>query len=97
MKLIVYRGAEFVSHLQIELVDLNSAAGVIVSKRLEPRPDDKVKTEVKPRDNVYTVLLVVVVLSLGFTLGWVLWHLMSAPPVGCGMKLGDLFEPLKQL
>lgn len=47
MKLIVYRdGDGFVSYLQIELVDLNSAAGVVVSKRLglEPRIDDKVKT-----------------------------------------------------
>ena len=51
----------------------------------------------EPRANVYTVLLLVVVVTLAFTLGWVLWHLMSAPPNGCGMELGDLFQPLKDL
>ncbi len=54
-------------------------------------------TETQPRANVYTVLLLVVVLVLAFTLGWSLWHLMSAPPTGCGMELGDLFEPLQEL
>lgn len=47
MKLIVFRDDNFVAYLQIELVDLNSAAGVIVSKRLEPRPNDKVKTKTR--------------------------------------------------
>ena len=44
MRLIVFREDNFVAHLQIELVDLNNAAGVIVNKRLEPRKTDKVKT-----------------------------------------------------
>jgi len=44
MRLIVFRDGDFVSFLQIELVDLNSAAGVLVNKRLEPRQNDKVKT-----------------------------------------------------
>lgn len=53
--------------------------------------------EVGPRPNVYTVLVVVAVLALGFTLGWALWHLMSQAPAGCGMKVSELFEPLKPL
>lgn len=47
MKLIVFRdGDGFVCYLQVELVDLNSAVGVVVSKRqgLVPMIDDKVKT-----------------------------------------------------
>lgn len=44
MKLIVFRDGNFVAFLQVQLVDLNSAAGVIVNKRLEPRATDKVKT-----------------------------------------------------
>lgn len=44
MKLIVFREDNFVAFLQIRLVDLNTAAGVLVNKRLEPRQNDKVKT-----------------------------------------------------
>lgn len=62
-----------------------------------PMNTSQVPTEAQPRANVYTVLLLVVVLTLAFTLGWVAWHLMSAPPTGCGMELGDLFQPLKEL
>ena len=62
-----------------------------------PTNASEAAVEVRPRANVYTVLVVVAVLALGFTLGWVLWHLMSQPPDGCGMKLSDLFEPLKPL
>lgn len=62
-----------------------------------PMNTSQAPTEAQPSANVYTVLLLVVVVTLAFTLGWVLWHLMSAPPTGCGMELGDLFQPLKDL
>ena len=62
-----------------------------------PMNTSQAPIEAQPRANVYTVLLLVAVLALAFTLGWVLWHLMSPPPTGCGMELGDLFAPLKDL
>jgi myosin heavy subunit len=42
MKLVVYRGDQFVGHLKIEQVRVNEAAGIIVDKRLAPRQGDKV-------------------------------------------------------
>ncbi len=42
MKLIVYRGDQFVGHLKIENVDLNAAAGMVTDKRLDPMQGDRV-------------------------------------------------------
>jgi len=42
MKLIVYRGDQFVGRLKIEQVHVNEAAGVIVDKVLAPQQGDKV-------------------------------------------------------
>ena len=42
MRLIVYRGDQFVGHLRIERVELNEAAGIMVNKRRPPRQGDKV-------------------------------------------------------
>jgi len=42
MKLIVYRGDQFVGHLKIETVGASESAGVIVSRRLAPQRGDKV-------------------------------------------------------
>ncbi len=47
MKLIVYRGAEFVGYLRIEEVDVTQAAGLIVDKRVDPQQGDKVTTSLK--------------------------------------------------
>jgi len=42
MKLIVYRGDQFVGHLKIETVGASESAGVIVNRRLAPQRGDKV-------------------------------------------------------
>jgi len=44
MKLIVFRGGEFVSKLRIDMVDPGQAAGVIIDRRLDPVQGDKVTT-----------------------------------------------------
>jgi len=44
MKLIVYRGTNFVAHLRVQEVDVNQAAGVLTDKQLDPMPGDKVTT-----------------------------------------------------
>ena len=49
----------------------------------------------QPQPNVYTVLLIVAVVALLATLVTVLWTLMAAMPAGYGLKLEDLFSPLK--
>lgn len=47
MRLIIYRGAEFVAHLGVQEVDVNAAAGVVSDKRLDPIVGDKVTTSLK--------------------------------------------------
>jgi len=42
MKLIIYRGTQFVGYLRVEMVDTNSAAGIVVDKQLDPMQGDKV-------------------------------------------------------
>ncbi len=44
MKLYVYRGAEFVSRLRVSEVRIDQAAGIIIDRRLDPMPGDKVVT-----------------------------------------------------
>ncbi len=45
MKLIVYRNDKFVAYLRIEEVDVDSAAGVIEKKQLDPIVGDKATTK----------------------------------------------------
>jgi chromosome segregation ATPase len=47
MKLIVYRGSSFVANLQVAEVDAYQAAGILVDRRLDPMPGDKVTTKLK--------------------------------------------------
>lgn len=42
MKLIIYRGDQFVGHLKIEQVRVNEAAGMVTDKRLDPLQGDRV-------------------------------------------------------
>jgi myosin heavy subunit len=42
MKLIVYRGDQFVGNLMVEQVRVNESAGVVTDKRLSPQQGDKV-------------------------------------------------------
>lgn len=42
MKLIVYRGDQFVGNLMVEQVRVNESAGVMIDKRLSPQQGDKV-------------------------------------------------------
>lgn len=42
MKLIVYRGDQFVGHLKVEQVDVNQAAGMVTEKQLDPMQGDRV-------------------------------------------------------
>jgi len=47
MLLKVFRGGKFVSHLRIDLVEPDSAAGVILDKKLEVQQGDEVATSLK--------------------------------------------------
>jgi len=47
MKLIISRGDQFVGYLRISEVDINSAAGFIVDKRLDPMKGDRVSSSVR--------------------------------------------------
>jgi hypothetical protein len=50
--------------------------------------------QVEAPPDVYTVLIVVAGLVLVLTVGVSLYYLLAAPPVGCGLSLGDLFGKL---
>ena len=47
MKLIISRGDQFVGYLRISEVDISSAAGFVVDKRLDPMKGDKVASSVR--------------------------------------------------
>ena len=47
MKLIIYRGTQFVAHLRVEEVQTDQAAGIIIDNRLTPISGDKVTTTLK--------------------------------------------------
>ena len=49
MEMMIYRGGEFVAYLQIQDVDTNQSAGIVVKKRLDPMVGDKVETIAKER------------------------------------------------
>jgi len=44
MKLIIYRGPEFVAHLRVQQVEVDEAAGILFDRRLDPMRGDKVTT-----------------------------------------------------
>ncbi|MGC9454965.1 MAG: hypothetical protein ACP5HU_08870 [Phycisphaerae bacterium] len=44
MRMIIYRDARLVAQLDVEEVDTSSAAGIVTSRQLDPRPGDKVTT-----------------------------------------------------
>lgn len=46
MILVIYRSDEYIGRLQIESVELDSAAGVIVDKKHEPKANDKVASKI---------------------------------------------------
>jgi len=47
MKLKIFRGGKFVAHLRIDLVEPDSAAGVILNKKLDVVQGDEVATDLK--------------------------------------------------
>jgi hypothetical protein len=47
MRLKVFRGGKFVAHLRIDLVEADSAAGVILNKKLDVIQGDEVATDLK--------------------------------------------------
>ena len=50
--------------------------------------------EIKPQPSIYTVLLVVAILSILIAVALGLHTLMAESPAGYGLKFGQLFEPL---
>ena len=49
----------------------------------------------KPQPTIYTLLIIVAILVLAVTLGFVLYNLLAAPPNGYGLSFGDLFGPFQ--
>ena len=65
-----------------------------MAQTVPPSPEKVVKG--KPLPNVYTVMVIIGVLALGVTIGFVLFNLLS--PVdqgGYGLDFGSLFEAPK--
>ncbi|MBI5724221.1 MAG: hypothetical protein HZA50_09710 [Planctomycetes bacterium] len=54
-------------------------------------PSGQVAT-VKPKANVYTVLVIIAILALGSGIAFCLQNLMSPEPAGYGMKFDQLFK-----
>ena len=48
--------------------------------------------EVRSQPNVYTILLLVVIVALAVAVGACFWKLTSPPPVGYGLEIKDFFE-----
>ena len=48
--------------------------------------------EVKPQPNIYTLLLIVAILAVAVTVGFVLYNLLSDPPAGYGLDFGAIFD-----
>ena len=47
--------------------------------------------------DIYTLLMIVAILALATTMGFVLYNLMAAVPNGYGLTVGDLFQPVADL
>lgn len=52
--------------------------------------------EVKPSANVYTVLIIIALLSLLATIGIAGRRLMSPAPEGYGISAGEMFSPFEE-
>ncbi len=61
-----------------------------------PNQPQQPVVEVKPQPNVYTVLLIVAILVLGFAAFLVTRRLTSPVPDGYGMEFKELFDPLEK-
>jgi len=60
-------------------------------------PSSEPTAEVNVQPDVYTVMLIVVILALVVTIAVVLRNLMSPVPGGYGLGFADLFRSLKDL
>jgi hypothetical protein len=58
-------------------------------------PSDAPVVQVKPQPDVYTIMLIIAIIALAVSIGFVLWTLIAAPPNGYGLSLGEIFGPLK--
>jgi uncharacterized protein (DUF3084 family) len=48
MRLVIYRGGDFVADIRVDEVELQQAAGVILDRRLDPMQGDKVTNRLNP-------------------------------------------------
>ena len=51
--------------------------------------------ELRPQPNVYTVLLLIAVIALAIAVGVVFWKLTSPLPVGYGLEVKELLDPIR--
>ena len=58
-------------------------------------PNQPAVVQVKRQPNIYTVLLIVAILALAITIGFVLYNLMAemGSDGGYDMTLGEIFNP----
>ena len=59
-------------------------------------PTEKNVAKIKAGPNVYTVLLIVAILALWVGIGFAANRLMSDPPAGYGMSIGEMFSPAEE-
>ncbi len=47
--------------------------------------------------DIYTLMMIIAILALATTMGFVLYNLMAAVPGGYGLSVGDFFQPVADL
>ncbi len=47
--------------------------------------------------DIYTLMMILAIIALATTMGFVLYNLMAAVPDGYGLSVGEFFQPLADL
>ncbi len=64
--------------------------------QMSQMPTERNVAKIKAGPNVYTVLLIVAILSLWVGIGFTAKRLMSDPPAGYGVSIGEMFSPAEE-
>lgn len=59
-------------------------------------PTERNIAKIKAGPNIYTVLLIIAILVLWVGIGFTANRLMSDPPAGYGLSVGDMFSPAEE-
>lgn len=59
-------------------------------------PTERNVAKINPGPNVYTVLLIIAIMGLWVGIGFTANRLMSDPPAGYGVSVGEMFSPVDE-